>query len=311
MPPLSLPVFRREKLDNSILSCLNRCPRLCFFNYVLNRASCGKSWPIQYGVAYHKFRETLEKLYFSWCVTDGKDLEEVSSMIYETSLAMALKDWENPPLEHTKSYLDESRITKACHMGFESWKANKISGNMKILHSEMPFELPLPSGRIFCGRMDESIEWNNRLWIGDYKTLGRKPKGGNWKGKFNPDHQFSGYVWAGQELSGRRIDGVIVSIVYNVKATGPEFHTALATRTKEDLGHWHEWVEDSYDLYERYFEKDSWPMNTTACDDWGGCFFRNCCNAGQWSAIEQWLLDNTLESHWDPLDPDKEKGLPE
>jgi len=308
---LSLPVHERRGLDNSVLSTQGRCPRLDLFNYHLCRSTRSTNYPINYGVAYHAFRETLEKLYVQWVIKEEKDFDEVVPLLYTTAFAVATKTWEDPPLEHTKSYLDIGRIRKACEESFRTWVDEKKQNFYTIIGAETPFELPLPSGHLFTGKMDQLIEWNGRLWVRDFKTVGRKPKGGNWKPQFNPDHQFSGYVWAAQQLSGRPVDGVIVEIVYNIKTKGPEFHPTLCSRTKEDLDNWVEWVEFEYDNRKRCIETGVWPMRTTSCGDYNGCYFRECCGLGSWRSMENWLLEKTIWSVWDPLDPDREEGLPE
>lgn len=309
--PISLPVVEREYLDFSILSTMGRCPRLAFYNYVLNRAPRVKSWPIQYGVAFHRYCDALERFYNQWVVEEQKELDPLKGIIHQAALAYALKDWEDPPLEHAKSYLDQTRLTKACELRLDSWINEKKTGNIKVIGVEAGFTLPLPSGRIFAGRIDQVIQWNTRIWIRDWKTVGRKPKGGNFKKKYNPGHQFTGYTWAEQELSGRRVEGVVVFVVYNIASTGPEFYPTLVNRSSGDIEHWLEWAEDAYDEWERRMETGKWPMKTDACDDWGGCFFRDACNSGSWYSIEQWLKQHTINSVWDPLNPEEEEGLPE
>ena len=305
---LTLPVHGRRGLDNSILSTHGRCPRLDLFNYHLCRSHRVRNYPIEYGVAYHAFRETLELLYIKWVVEDGQTLDVAMPGLYTSAFAVATKTWEDPPLEHKKGYLDLGRLRKACEESFRTWVDEKKQGFYKIVGTETAFELPLPSGRLFTGRLDQILEWNGRLWIRDFKTVGRKD---NWKLRYNPDHQFTGYVWAASQLSGRPIDGVIVDIVYNIKTKGPEFHPTLASRTQDDIDNWIEWVEYEYDNRERCIETGVWPMRTSSCNNYAGCYFRECCSLGSWRAMEEWLLERTIWSVWDPLEPEREEGLPE
>jgi len=301
-------IRKRESLDNSILSSHGRCNALSLYNYHLNRAGRSENFPINFGVHYHAFRETLERLYIQWCITEGKELSKMTGLLYEVAFATASKDWVDPPIEHKKGYLDLGRFRKSCEEAFESWVGEKNRGIFKVIGTETTFGLPLPSGRIFSGTLDQVVEWNNRLWVRDFKTVGRKE---DWHEKYNPEHQFTGYVWAAQILSGRKIEGTIVDVVYNIKTKGPEFHPTLANRSTGDIELWLEWVESEYDSYEKCVKTGIWPMRTTACGDYGGCFFRACCNEGSWPSIQQWLLDKTVESFWDPMNRDREEGLPE
>ena len=304
---ITLPSIARTGLDNSILESNARCPRLALNNYHLNRSVRTINYPIQFGVAYHDFRNIIEQLYNKWVLSGEMELKHAEPGIYETSLAYATRSWEDPPLEHKKGYLDLGRLKKTFSEAFKTWLEEKEGNYYKILAPEAPFELPLPSGRLFTGKIDQVIEWNGSIWIRDFKTLGRKD---DWKLKFNPNHQFTGYVWAVQQLSGKRVEGVIIDVVYNIKTKGPEFHPIMANRSEADIENWLEWVEYEYTLWENQVKTNVWPMKTSACGDYNGCYFRKCCNLGSWNSMEHWLLENTIHSHWDPLNPEREEGLP-
>lgn len=310
MPPTSLPVFDRRSVDNSVLSTLCRCPRLTFYNYRLCRAGTKVNYPIQFGDRYHVFRDILEKVYIETVLNQERDFtDELSSQLYKLSEARALDGFNDPPLEHRRSYLDTSRLIETMRAAHDGWEDEKRRNVYTVVSTETPFEVELPSGRPFAGKIDQILEWNNRLWIRDFKTTSYKPNTDS--ETYNPDHQMTGYVWAAQQLSGRKIAGVIVDTVYNIKTKGPIFKPVLASRNSADISHWLDWVEDQYDEWVRRCEEERWPMRTTACGDYGGCFFREPCNSGDWSTIERWLKANTVESHWDPLHPEEEVGLPE
>lgn len=331
--PTRLPTITRSGYDNSILGTHGRCPRLDLYDYHLGRVGRGNNYPINFGIAYHSFRETLEKLYLKWVIEETKSIDSVKKLLYQTSWAVASKEWTDPPIEHKKSYLDLTRLEIVCEESFESWLGEKARGAMKVIATETAFDLPLPrklcrrcwewsdpeytlclrcGGPLFTeyfqGRFDQILEWNRRLWVRDFKTVGRRE---DWRAKFSPAHQFTGYTWAAQILSGRRIDGVIAEVVYNTKTMGPEFHPTFASRSANDIEMWLEWVEFETANRRRAEATDIWPMRTTACGDYGGCFFRECCNLGNWSSIETWLEDKTIHSVWDPLNPEREEGIPE
>lgn len=308
---LALPVVDRAALDNSILTTVGRCPRLAFYNYRLNRAATKKSYPILFGVAYHKFREVLELLYEKVIIENKQDLNdpEVQQSIFTLALSTATKDWEDPPLEDKKSYLDLGRLTKTCTEAFDIWLREKQNGYFKVIMTETAFDLPLPSGRRFTGRIDQIFEWNGRLYLRDYKTTSRMGK--NYALKFEPSHQFTGYIWAAEQLAGREIEGARIEVVYNTKTAGPEFHSFLTTRSRGHIEAWLEWVEFEWENWARFSETETWPMRTNACDDFGGCYFRDCCKLSSWAMIEDWLENNTTISNWDPMNPEEETGLPE
>lgn len=314
---------------------MSRCPRLAFYNYRLARAPRAKSWPIQFGNGYHGYRDILERAYIEACVKQEKELtEKIAGQLHSLAFSKAVDnvEWEDPPIEHKKSYLDLTRLRKTCEAALDSWFNEKKGKFYTVLSTEAPFEIPLPRRvcpscrtwveddecpnncgpteiRLFSGKIDQILEWNNRLWVRDFKTTGLKRS--DWKAFYTPRHQFTGYTWAAQQTSGRRMEGVIVDVVYNVKTKGPEFYPTLATRTAGDIRHWRNWAEDKWDEWERRCESGMWVMQTTACNDYGGCFFKDACNTGSWSDIERFLEEKTIHSIWDPLEPDLEEGLPE
>lgn len=346
MPPISLPTVERRYLDNTVLSSYGECPRYALYEYRLGRAPKGSNYPINFGGAYHDFREHLELSYVQYVLEEGREFDDdLAGLIYTMAFSYATRDWSDPPLEHKKSYLDIGRFTETCSEAYDGWKQEKRLDYYKVLGTETPFTLPLP--RVLChtcfewsdyqrdpetqlwlpghthntcphcnakdlhheyfaGKMDQIIDWNGNLWVRDWKTSGWKPSGG-WDKKFNPDHQFSGYTWAAKQLSGRRVQGVIIDIVYNIKTKGPEFHPTMASRSQDDIDNWLEWIEFEYALYRRSEKTGIWPMRTTSCDNWGGCYYRQACNEASWFSIEQWLQERTKYSVWDPMHPERQE----
>lgn len=341
--PTSLPILERRALDNSIGGTLGRCARLGFYNYAINRSHVARNYPISFGSAYHLFREHLELLYIKHVLEGEQDFSFAKFGIKSAATSIAIKNWQDPPIEHKKSYLDLKRLKESFDVSFESWVFEKEHGLYKVIATESPFSLELPGWwrcsrwtecgfictdseeveldgcyecdsdlerRVFTGKFDQILEWNSRLWVRDFKTTGRKV---DFAKKYNPDHQFTGYTWAAMQLSNRAIDGTIVDILYNTKTKGPDQFPAFASRSSGDIEHWLEWIHDKFFEWESRIRSGIWPMQTTECDHYGMCGFREACVLGDWYQIEEWLKDKTVHSVWDPLNPDLEveDALPE
>lgn len=293
--------------DNSILSTFQRCPRKAFYTYYLDRAAKGKSYSIQFGVAYHRFREILEKAYLRWVADSDTEISEVEDELFAVAWSAALQaedGFEDPPVENRKSYLNTERLRTSCEDAFENWKREKSGGDIEVLFPERAFELELPNGELYIGKMDQVILWNDDVWVRDFKTTSRM--GRTYADNFDPNNQFTGYVWAAQQLSGRKVQGVMVETLYNNKSNVAVFKQFLTTRTPGEI---EEWVEET--MYEietarRYEEDGIFPKRTTACSDYGGCFFRDACSKSNWRSRERWLESHTIESHWDPREADEE-----
>lgn len=295
--------------DNSILSTHQRCPRRALYEYYLDRAVTAKNWPIQFGTAYHRFREILDEVYLQNVVRGDAELSDIADQAFDLAWEAALRvegGFEDPPDENRKSYLHEARLRQTCEMAFKRWQEEKATDRVEVLQAEQAFELELPNGEMYTGRMDQIIEWNGDIWVRDFKTTSRM--GRTYADNFEPNNQMTGYVWAAQELSGQSVDGVWIEVVYNTKRNGPEFHDFLTTRGPQAIREWKE--ETQYEIEQaRQHESDGiFPKRTTACNDYGGCPFREACNMGSWRARENWLKTRTVHSHWDPMNPDEEES---
>lgn len=302
---VSMPIERTKVCDNSEVGTHQRCPTKGLFQYGMNRAPIGTNYPIQFGVAYHKFREILEVV---WLEKPG-DLtdRDWARGVFELAWFAAIKGWEDPPLDHKKAYLTESRLSQACTKAFDNWLHEKQTGRFNVLFTEQAFDLALPSGRRFGGRFDQVLEWNGKLWVRDFKTVSRMGK--TYGDQFEPNNQMTGYVWAAKELSGRPVEGVIIDVCYNTKNQGPEFYEFLTTRTPEHIERWIETIETEIVEIDRYYESMTFPMRTQACHDYGGCYFREACRKSSWAMVERWLEEKTTESHWDFMNPEAEEGV--
>ncbi|KKL58024.1 hypothetical protein LCGC14_2229580, partial [marine sediment metagenome] len=159
---LSLPITEPLVFDNSTLSTFQRCPRKGFYQYALQRSPSGTNYPIQFGVGYHKFRETLEALYIKIIVNkEGNSLDDSKTqrLLYELAFKAAmqvtrLKDaegksylgWKEPPIEHRHAFLSEHRLDKTCTAAFEMWLNEKEEEKILIILSEQSFDLDLMNG---------------------------------------------------------------------------------------------------------------------------------------------------------------------
>lgn len=339
---VKLPMYPFEDLaDNSVTTEYARCPRRGFLRYGLRRGSAGKSYPIQFGLAYHKFRETIQLLM--------EEREVPIEDVYDDAVEKAIKGFENPPVDSKWAYLNILRLYESCMLARDRIKDQMSKGSILVTRSEDSFDLELPF--VICiqcgwtsitlkdgddcprctamsvppskmmrarhgGRVDQFIKFvtlNNRNMIKDFKSTSRMGKG--YKKKFNPSSQMQGYKWAGETLSGDEFE-VLVETLYNTKTVGPEIHQHHFTYTK---GQQEAWIISL--MIERQMIAAMWarvdelgylafPQRTQACQDFGGCPYYNLCeeNGSSGYQMEKWLENYTIESHWDFADPDAEES---
>jgi len=336
-----MPVYPPEDvLDNSTISEYGACPRKGFYRYGMRRGFDGKSWAIQFGLAYHKYREEVEDR------MKEAGVRELTDDIHIASIDAALEGWEDPPMEDKKAYLDRLRFYHTCEQAKKRIREEIKDGSLEVVRSEDSFDLELPfwvcrdcgfaeleqdrdlgdccgncaSDNVFRarhgGRIDQFIKDIARKGVDmvkDFKTTSYKPH--NYEDKFDPSNQFFGYTWARAELSGQKCDGAIIETVHNTKTIGPAHSQHYVSYSEGQIEAWT--VEQ---MTERQIIMTMWsrlpelgylafPKRTQECSSWGGCPFRGACRGGSAFEIEAWLEARTIESHWDFTDPNEEAGL--
>ena len=272
---VTLPMFPpTEVSDNSSNSNYALCPRLGFYQNGLRRGVTGTNFPIQFGLAYHKYRETVEDLMI--------EMEcELTDEIHTTAVDLASKDFIQPPAEHKHSHNNLLRLTQSCELARDRVRREREQGKILVTKSEDSFDLELPfvicptcgwtsleakAGDYcsFCdtegiwmddpqespkytmvrarhgGRVDQFIRMvslSNGEFVRDFKTTGRM--GTFYDLKFEPNAQMQGYVWSKAELSGVECAGVLVETLYNTKNICPQI---FQTYKSFSAGQQEQWV---------------------------------------------------------------------
>lgn len=342
---IDLPIYPPSPvLDISTLHEYARCPRRGLYKYGMRRGFEGKAWPIQYGLAYHKYRETAELMML-------QNNSKMTEAIHQAAAFRALEGWEDPPIGHKKEYLDSNRLRKAIIKARERIENEQRTGNVVVTRPEAPFDLPLPfiicrichfasyysdegtnENNPYCtycgnadpeqllnprhgGRVDQFAKFaqlNNADMVRDFKTTGSM--GEYYDQKFDPNGQIQGYVWAGTQLAGRPFKGALIETIYNTKTKGPEISQTIVEFSS---GQQEQWLASL--MIERQLIEFMWsrvnelgylafPQRTNACGDFGGCRFRDACRSGSGFELNTWLDNNTIHSEWDFMDPDKEES---
>jgi hypothetical protein len=135
---IGLPVFGHEAvLDNSTVSEYTRCPRKGLYRYGMRRGFEGKSYSIQYGIAYHKYRELVEKEMIKLNC-------KMTQAIHEAAISRALEGFEEPPMDHKHCHLNRIRLSRACLAAKERIEEEQRTGKVIVTRSEDSFDLELP-----------------------------------------------------------------------------------------------------------------------------------------------------------------------
>ena len=163
---------------------------------------------------------------------------------------------------------------------------------------ELSFTLEFDDDTLYCGHLDRVVKMGNGLYVMDQKTTGGTI-GTYYFDQFSPNNQMSGYAWAGQTVLHSPVRGVIIDGA-QIAVNFTRFERGITTRTKDQLNEWYESARYSIGLAKQATVLDKWPMNLSACGNYGGCPFRQVCSRSP-QVRENYLKSDYIEHNWDPL----------
>lgn len=308
-----LPVLERYEpvvLDSSAMTTYKACPRLFFYQYVLARVPKVSPVYIRFGSAYHKFREILSKRYKTWI------LENPTSSIdnfpdpflleaIKGAIDLFTKEGGDPPPQDRHSHLTKGRLFASCKLAYEWWKNEKRQNQIIVIGIEDSINFEYANGNRKCGRVDEEVEWNGKLWIRDFKCSGKDPK--YYPKSLAIKDQAYTYILGASSLSGRKVEGIIYEQMYNDKPTkttqkGPSIHPHLVQFTHSQMTNWEYEQQLWHEQINRSRELDVYPMaeNDMRCV-W--CSYYDVCNSMNENQMVAKLNNEFKHKVWDNMNP--------
>ena len=143
---------------------------------------------------------------------------------------------------------------------------------------EMRFEVPFGNGEYrFSGRIDKVVQLEGKLYLCDVKTT-KSALNSNYFGNFMPNNQVFSYLWAGREVLGLDIAGFIIDGVQTgVHFT--RFNRSVYNVPTDLIMEWYKDAMHTLDTSTNYFNKQYYPADFTACNNYGGCRFKEVCSS--------------------------------
>ncbi len=277
-----------EYLDNMVLSMYRTCPRKCYYRAELGIVPAeGTSTPLSFGIAIHLGIEL-------WLA--GHDEHQ--------AVAEALKYYEPLcPVSETKRTIGKLQDLLEYYFQYYTNDGFQVihvldplnPGTMKPA-VETGFGIPLftrDDGLVvmYSGRQDAIGTWRQRSG----KVYGKDIKTTSSPGMFlaNPNSQFTGYIWAGQQLIPGYV-GMIIDMI-GVFKTKPQklrsggfaagkglsdiFFRYETTREQWEVN---EWVTETTNLIKSMWKSrkiQQWSKNPDACMNYNSpCPYLELCN---------------------------------
>jgi hypothetical protein len=289
-------------IDSSMIAAFRSCPRKCQLDFFDHWKPKTPSVHLHAGGAYARGMEVARLAYFA----DGaSEIEAIARG--GKALVEFYGSFECPP-DSAKSL---ERTLGAFEFYFSQYpladdRAKPITLPSGRLGVEFNFVEPLDflhpvtgDPLLYCGRFDMLCDYNGAIFGEDDKTTSQL--GASWPKQWDLRSQFTAYCWGAKRAS-IPIAGFIVRGVSILK-TKYDTQQAITYRPQWMIDEWYEQlVLRDLPAMVRMWETGEWGASLDhACNDYGGCGFRQVCLAAPESRVS-WLETSFERRRWDPVE---------
>lgn len=286
--------------DSTSISSFAACPRKYYLSMLQGWTSENKSVHLIFGGHYASALEHFHKHKAA-----GLSHDDALRLVVREALentwdreADAPQDWMHA--SKTRDTLIRSIVWYLEHFKNDPMQTVILSDGRAAV--EYSFSLDLNDDYLYCGHIDRLVTYgdNQDIYVQDQKTSGAQITPRYFEG-YSPDYQMSGYTWAGQIIFSMPVKGVVIDAAY-IAVGFTAFARQPVTRSERQLEEFRAEVLSYIDSAKRCHEAGYYPMNRTACGNYGGCEFRRVCSAVP--GIRDNLLQGSFKKRdrWDPLE---------
>ena len=319
--------------DSTSLTAFVTCPRKYFYSVLQGWTSELKSAHLVFGGHYAKALETYHKLRAAFVDHDTALREVVELTLIETwDHELATEDaitteviaegaipsgkfnnegkllWRIPGTGAPQDWLHNTKtrdtLIRSIVWYLEHYKDDVMQtvilsdGRAAVEYS---FSIELSDEYLYCGHIDRLVTYgdNADIYVQDQKTSGSTITPRYFDG-YSPDYQMTGYTWAGQIIFNMPVRGVVIDAA-QIAVGFTAFSRQPVTRSERQLEEFRHEALHYIKQAKACHESGYYPMNRTACGNYGGCEFRRICSA------VPGVRDNLLQGgfvkrdRWDPL----------
>lgn len=299
-------------VDGSKLKRFMECPRAFFYEYLLGWRSERPNNHLVFGTAFH---EALEHIL----------LNGYTRTIADEAFEKFLTSYRTVFEPHTDELFEPKtpeRAHQALRLYIDQYK--KDAETYEVLFTEIAGRISIDDKRYLFFRMDSLVRERETDLIGslEHKTGSRLDD--RWRSQWDMSMQAGIYTHVLMSHY-KEVFGVIFNGIFFKKVKDPnkwfDFGRQPVVRSESQMltwwqntVYWMDLLENEYKLLERCRDSDdtllAFPLNTTACDKWFGCAYRDFCNA--WANPLQKCARTPLGyiiEHWDPTAQQSKKEL--
>lgn len=278
--------------DPSSLDSFHRCPR--YYKYsVLDRLRTKGDITTGFGTLLHDSVEQYDKARLS-----GKTWAESLDIAVDYALKIS-RNFCDPAREGGKSHNERTRETLvravvwyADQFRDDTMKTATLPDGAAAL--EVRFEVPIEDTAYrLSGRVDKLAWLNDSLYVVERKTTAQTL--GPWYfGFYSPNTQVTAYIWATRKFLGLPVEGVVIE-AFQTAVSFTRIGRGVCTRTEDQLAEFERDMRIYIKHAEECANENYWPMNESACGNYGGCKFRPVCSRPE-HMRQTWLDEEFVKS---------------
>lgn len=283
--------------DSTSLTAFQTCPRKYYYSIVEGWQRGEKSVHLLFGGWYASALENYHKMIALGHTKDHSLFSIVKDTLIDTWDMEADLPWESLHNTKTRENLIRSIVWYIEEFADDSMPTVILSTGEAAV--EYSFSLPLHDDLLYCGHIDRLVEYSAGKYVQDQKTTGTTVTQ-KFFNDFTPDNQMSGYSWAGHIIFDIPISGVVIDAA-QIAVGFTRFSRGFVQRPKQLLEDWHGNTIKTIAHAKEAHEAQDYPMNFTACGNYGGCPYREVCRRIPEHRNRTLEADYVRKPRWDPL----------
>jgi hypothetical protein len=307
--------------DSTSLGYLKTCPRLYQYHMIEGWVPKDESIHLRFGQEYHAAIQDYEG-YRAGGMTFA---DAVRATVQQ--LLIRIRDWDPDPMlkafanknkdqllhlviAYLDEYHDDACKTLILDNGFPAVELSfrfqldwGPSASKEPVDNDEETIWPSPQPYLLCGHLDRVVNFADSLFVLDHKTATNTPTD-YYFAQFSPNNQMTLYSFAGKVVLDAPIAGVIIEAAQVTIDKPMKFERRPTYRSDEVIDEWLDDLEYHLANAEAFAQANYWPMNDTACGNYGGCRFREVCSRPK-AVREKFLKSDFTQlpegERWNPL----------
>jgi len=289
--------------DSTSLGLLKTCPRKYQLSMVLNWQPKERSYHLVFGILYHSAIE----LYLKTKALGGDHEHSVRVSVRQCLIdSFGYKPGEKksgPDNAKTRENLIRTLVWYFEHYRDHPAKTVVLSNGRPAV--ELSFRFEIGHDLMLSGHLDHIVKFGDGNYVEDHKTTASTVTGASARyffAGFNPDNQMTLYSTAAMIAFNTPVKGVIIDAA-QIAVGFSAFARDMTHRSEAQIREFLHGVVEYRRMAENFHRQGFWPMNETACGNYGGCAFRDICSKSP-QVRERFLrTEFTQDKPWNPLEP--------